>query len=113
MLTRFSRMFKKSERRKDRRTPTTLKATLNNIEGSITDISLGGCGFFPNSKTQLEMGAEITMTLHLEDGDIYIPAKVVGHDNEYLVYGIAFLNVTPAIFDAIEHIIMKKLTPAK
>lgn len=113
MFTKFTRILKKTERRKDRRIPTTLQASVGDIAGSITDISLGGCGFFPDTKSHLKLGAEIAITLHLKGEDITIPAKIAGHDDDESIYGVAFLELTSATFDTIERIIMRKLTPAR
>ncbi len=111
MFAKFARIIKNQERRKDRRAPAKLRASVGDAEGRIMDISLGGCGFYPQAGL-LKMGEEIAITLHLPEGDIIIPAKVAGHDKEKVVYGIAFLELTPMIFDILQKIIIGRSTPA-
>ncbi len=111
MFAKFARHIIKRDKRKDRRIPTKINATMGNIQGRVTDISLGGCGFYPNSGS-LMLGQEAAMVLHLGDDDIHIPAKVAGHDLQQVVYGVAFLELTPKIFSVLEQIITKRITPA-
>lgn len=107
MFSRLMRIIKGGDRRKERRVPIRVSATMNGFAGRITDLSLGGCGFYANEGDVLEIGETVAAQLMPPHEDpVEIPALVVGQDDEGMVYCIAFTRVDPAVFDRLQDLIV-------
>jgi hypothetical protein len=107
--TVFSRLFSiikpGGDRRKERRVKVRLTAAVGGLHGRITDIGLGGFGFYPDDEG-LDLGDELMASIHTPDGAILeIPCRIVGADDEGMVLCVAFLKVTPEQFDPLQDII--------
>lgn len=108
-FSRLMKIIRPGERRRERRVKVRLSASVNGIRGRVTDVSLGGFGFYPDDEgliTGLEAEGVITMA----DGEeLNVPCRVVGSDQEGMVLCIAFREVTPEQFDALESIITHQI----
>lgn len=93
------------DRRRERRVKVRLSAEVGGLRGRITDIGLGGFGFYPDDEG-LDVGDELMCAIETPDGEtLEIPCRVVGTDDEGMVLCIAFLKVTPEQFDPLQDII--------
>lgn len=106
MFNRLVKIVRPSDRRKQRRARMHLPATMGNLRGRVTDLSLGGCGFYASDQG-LNVGDHV-MAVLLPPGQepIEIPATVVGTDAEQMVFCIAFTAVGEEAFDRIESLIL-------
>ena len=107
MFSRLMRIIKGGDKRRERRVQVRMPAALSEYRGRITDISLGGCGFYADEGGWLEVGDEVTVHL-MPPGEeaIDIPAAIVGQDDEGMVYCVAFKKVSPEAFDRLQEIIV-------
>lgn len=108
MFTRLIRVVKGDERRRERRVQVRLPAEIDGVPGRLTDISLGGCGFYADSPG-LAPGGEVTARLMPPNQTPFeLPARVVGIDGEGMIYCIAFQEVTPEAFERIQKLIVRQ-----
>lgn len=106
MFSRLMKIIRPGERRKERRVKVRLSAEVDGIRGRVTDVSLGGFGFYPDDEG-LTTGREADGVITVDDGTSFnVPCRVVGSDEEGMVLCVAFREVTPEQFDALEAIIM-------
>lgn len=98
----------KPDRRKERRAQLRIKARFGEIKGVIVDLSLGGCGFYPHDEG-LEVGAQALMTLDFGTDIIHIPARAVSKDNEGLIFGIAFDQVSEDNFEVLNDMLVSRV----
>ena len=102
------RIIKPGERRRERRVRVRLSAEVNGIHGRVTDVSLGGFGFYPDEEG-LTNGLEADGVITVDDGTAFIvPCRVVGSDEEGMVLCVAFREISPDQFDALEAIITQQ-----
>ena len=105
MFSRLMRIIKPGDRRKERRVKVRLPADVGGFSGRVTDLSLGGFGFYPDQEG-LEVGDEVMATLKPNpDTQIELPSRIVGTDEEGMVLCIAFMKVGPDQFDPLQDII--------
>jgi hypothetical protein len=108
MFSRLISIIKPGDRRKERRAKARFKAELGGITGRVTDVSLGGLGFYPD-ETALEVGDEVMARLMPDEfTTIEIPSRVVGADEEGMVLCVAFLKVADDQFDDLQSIITEQ-----
>lgn len=106
MFSRLMSIIKPGDRRKERRVKVRLNAELGGIGGRLTDLSLGGFGFYPNAEG-LEIGDELMAVLSPDNmPEIEIPCRIVGGDQEGMVLCVAFIKVEPEHFEPLQSIIM-------
>jgi len=107
MFSRLVRIIKGSDNRRERRVPVRMHATMGDYPGRITDLSLGGCGFYADEGGVLQVGKEVTAHL-MPPGHtpIEVPARIVGQDDEGMVYCVAFTEVNSETFDGLQSIIV-------
>ena len=106
VFSRLMKIIRPGERRRERRVKVRLSAEVNGIRGRVTDVSLGGFGFYPDDEG-LTNGLEADGVIAMDDGTSFeVPCRVVGSDEEGMVLCVAFREVTPEQFDALEAIIM-------
>ena len=108
MFNRLVRIIKPGDRRKHRRVKTRMNATVGNLRGRITDLSLGGCGFYAQDHG-LEKGDRVLTVLMPDDEPpIEVPSRIVGVDKEGLVFCVSFSAVGDEQFDRIQALILEK-----
>ena len=110
MFSFLARLFKriKPDRRRERRAQLRAKASFGTIKGVMVDLSLGGCGFYPHDEG-LAVGQEALLTLDFGVEIVHIPAKVTGKDDEGLIYGIAFQEVSPANIEVLNDMLVARV----
>lgn len=107
MFSRLIRIIKGGDRRRERRVPVRLPGAMSEYKGRITDVSLGGCGFYADEGGVLQLGDRVTAHIHPPHEDAFdLPAEVVGQDEEGMVYCIAFKEVTPENFERLQDVIV-------
>lgn len=105
MFSRLMQIIKPGDRRRERRVKVRLPAEVGGIPGRVTDLSLGGFGFYPDQEG-LEFGDEVMSVLRPDEfTEISIPSRIVGTDNEGMILCVAFTKVTPDLFDPLQDII--------
>ncbi|MDF1748657.1 MAG: PilZ domain-containing protein [Alphaproteobacteria bacterium] len=108
MFSRLMSIIKPGDRRKERRVKVRLSAELGGIKGRLTDLSLGGFGFYPDQEG-LEVGDELMAILHPDEfTNLEIPCRVVGGDQEGMVLCVAFIKVSPELFEPLQSIITQQ-----
>ncbi len=106
MFSRLIRVAKGRDRRRERRVQIRQPAEIDDVPGRITDISLGGCGFYANERG-LEVGTDVTARLKPQgETPFEIPARIVGSDEEGMVLCVAFREVSPEAFDRLQNMIV-------
>ena len=110
MFATLLRLIKriKPDRRKERRAQMRVKASFGTIKGVIVDLSLGGCGFYPHDEG-LAPGARAVMTLDFGVEAVNIPARITGKDNEGLIYGVAFEQVSEENFEILNDMLLARV----
>ena len=106
LATLFKRI--KPDRRRERRAQLRAKASFGTIKGVVVDLSLGGCGFYPHDEG-LEVGQEALLTLDFGVEVMHIPSKISAKDDEGLIYGIAFREVSPANFEILNDMLVSRV----
>lgn len=110
MFGNIIKVLRMGDKRRDRRVPVRLPATVGAAKGRVTDISLGGCGFYPDN-AGLKVGAESTISITLRDGRLVtIPVEIVSSDEENMVYSIGFGDMDHEAFEAIANIMASHLS---
>ncbi|NMM46429.1 PilZ domain-containing protein [Rhodospirillaceae bacterium KN72] len=105
MFSRLISIIKPGDRRKERRVKVRLPAEVGGIKGRLTDLSLGGFGFYPDQEG-LDVGDEVMASLMPDEfTTLDIPSRVVGTDEEGMVLCIAFMKVDADQFDPLQDII--------
>lgn len=105
MFGRLIRIIKGGDRRRERRVQMRIPAAMSEFKGRVTDLSLGGCGFYAD-ESGLEVDDEVTAHFMPHDQEAFdIPSKVVGMDEEGMVYCIAFTQVNADAFDRLQDLI--------
>jgi len=105
MFSRLMSIIKPGDRRKERRVKLRFAAELGGLKGRVTDLSLGGFGFYPDNEG-LEIGDELMVCLMPDElTRIELPCRIVGADDEGMVMCVAFLKVPPELFDPLQQII--------
>jgi len=99
----------KPDRRKERRAQLRVKARFGEVKGVIVDLSLGGCGFYPHDEGLL-VGTQALMTLDFGMEVIHIPARAVSKDNEGLIFGIAFEQMSEENFEILNEMLVSRVT---
>jgi hypothetical protein len=108
MFSRLMSIIKPGDRRKERRVKVRLNAELGGIGGRLTDLSLGGFGFYPNAEG-LEIGDELMAVLSPDNmPEIEIPCRLVGGDQEGMVLCVAFIKVEPEHFEPLQSVITQQ-----
>lgn len=107
MLLRLLKRIK-PDRRKERRAQMRVKARFGNVKGVIVDLSLGGCGFYPQDEG-MEVGTRASMTLDFGVEVVHIPASAVSKDNEGLIYGIAFEQMSEENFEILNDMLVSRV----
>lgn len=101
-------IIKPGDRRKERRVKVRLPADVGGIPGRVTDISLGGFGFYPDNEG-LDVGDEVMAVLRPDEfTEIEIPSRVVGTDDEGMILCVAFIKVADHHFDPLQDIITEQ-----
>lgn len=108
MFSRLIRIIRGGDRRRERRVQIRLPAAMSEFKGRVTDISLGGCGFYAD-----EGGLELddSVTAHIMppgETPFDVPSKIVGMDNEGMVYCVAFTHVDAEAFDRLQALIVRQ-----
>lgn len=108
MFSRLMSIIKPGDRRKERRAKARFPTEVGGIKGRVTDVSLGGFGFYPD-ETVLEVDDEVMAILMPDEfTSLEIPCRVVGADEEGMVLCIAFLKVAEEQFDDLQAIITEQ-----
>ena len=106
MFSRLIRIAKGGDRRRERRVQIRQPAEIDDVPGRITDISLGGCGFYANERG-LEVGTDVIARLKPQgEPPLELPARIVGSDEEGMILCVAFREVDPDAFDRLQHMIV-------
>lgn len=113
-FSRLVRIIKGGERRKERRVALRLPAEISAHKGRITDLSLGGCGFYVDEGGALEIGDAVVAHIAPTGEEPFdVPAKIVGQDEEGMVYCVAFTEVAPDNFERLQELIVRQALGAK
>ncbi|WP_259782854.1 PilZ domain-containing protein [Aestuariispira ectoiniformans] len=101
--TRLIRITATGDRRKDKRVSgISLPATVDDVKGTIVNISLGGVSFLAE-KAALKNGHEAAVTIQFSDCDLEIPVRIIAHeDDTKQEYGLSFLGLDRKAFDRIQ-----------
>lgn len=105
MFSRLMRIIKPGDRRKERRVKVRFPADVGGLTGRVTDVSLGGFGFYPDQEGLTEGDEVMAVLMPDEFTTIEIPCRVVGVDDEGMVVCVAFIKVSPEHFDPLQDII--------
>ncbi len=98
------------DKRKDRRVAVRLPAAFGDVRGRLTDIGLGGCGFYPD-RAKLEVGDCGTMHIRVTDETILpLQVEIVSMDEEGMIYSVAFTDLDDRSFQLIENVITLRFT---
>jgi c-di-GMP-binding flagellar brake protein YcgR len=107
MFSRLVRIIKGRDKRRERRVAVRMPAAMSEFRGRITDISLGGCGFYADEGGALVVGDHVTAHLMPNGEDPFeVPARIVGQDDEGMVYCVAFTEVSAENFDRLQDVIV-------
>lgn len=102
MLGNLIKIVGLGDKRRDRRVPVRLPAAFGDIRGRLTDLGLGGCGFYPD-RAELAVGDRGIMYIRVTDESILpLDVEVVGSDEEGMIYSLAFNRLDGADFDMVE-----------
>jgi len=105
MFSRLMQVVKLGDKRKERRVKTRFPAEVAGLKGRVTDVSLGGFGFYPDDQG-LDIGDEAIATLMPDEfTTLEIPSRIVGMDEEGMILSIAFMKVTEEQFEPLQDII--------
>lgn len=108
MFSRLMRIIKLGDRRKERRVKTRFSAEVAGLKGRVTDVSLGGFGFYPDDQG-LDVGDEAMAVLMPDEfTTLEIPSRIVGTDEEGMILSVAFIKVSEEQFDPLQAIITEQ-----
>lgn len=106
MFSRLMNIIKPGDRRRERRVKTRFPAEVGGISGRVTDLSLGGFGFYPDERG-LSKGMDVDAILHPDEfSELTIPCQIVGSDPEGMVVCVAYRDVEEEQFDPLQDIIV-------
>lgn len=109
MLGNLIKFVGMGDKRRDRRVPVRLPAAFGDVRGRLTDIGLGGCGFYPD-RAALAVGDRGTMYIRVTDESILpLDVEIVGADEEGMIYSVAFGRLEDADFDMVEGAITTRI----
>lgn len=100
--TRLIRITSTGNRRRDKRVSGfRLKATVGGVPGIVVNLSLGGASF-ETRLPGLENGMETTAVISFSDCDLELNVRVIAHEEDETVYGLAYMGLNRQAFDRIQ-----------
>ena len=95
-------------RRRDRRFPVSLPATVNDVTVLLKDISLGGLGFFADEE-EFEVGEDVLVEIEFSPTHIVKIGATIVRTHGETEYGASFLGLSSNAFQLIEDLELGQL----